>query len=369
MSIVFTPAAIGTVEIKNRFVKAATAESMALDTGAVSEELIGYYERYAGFDLGMIITGHMYVHPQGKAHAKQTAIYGDEFIPGLRRLTEAVHSRGAKIFVQINHAGSQARGDVAEPVAPSPVKNRLTGVIPRELSHEEIEEIIAAFGEAARRAREAGFDGVHLHAAHGYLISQFNSPYGNRRKDEWGGTTEKRSRFLLRVVEDVRSKVGRDYPLSAKLGIEDGIEDGLKKEQGAELARALMDAGVDAIEVSCGLMGPTGGSARPVNSPEEEAYFLPCAVAVREAVGALPIILVGGLKTPALMARLIQEERADFVSLGRPLIREPDLVYQVARGRGEAASCISCNKCLEGLGKRGVRCYVVEPLTEEEKAQ
>ncbi len=369
MSITFTPTPIGKVEIKNRFVKAATAESLALDTGAVSEELIGYYERYARLDLGLIITGAAYVHPKGKAHATQMAICGDELIPGFRRLTGAVHREGAKIFMQIGHGGSQVRPDVSEPLGPSPVKNLITGAIPRELRPEEIEEIIAAFGHAARRAREAGFDGVHLHAAHGYLISQFNSPHGNRREDEWGGTREKRSRFLLKVLEEARSKVGRDYPVSVKLGIEDATEDGLKREEGVGLARAVAEAGIDAIEVSCGVMGPTGGSARPVDRLEDEAYFLPLAIAVREATGALPLILVGGLKTPALMERIVQEGKADFVALGRPLIREPDLVHQVARGREERASCISCSQCSRGVGKRGIRCYVDEPLTEEEKAQ
>ncbi len=369
MSISFTPAYIGKLEIKNRFVKAATAENMALDTGEVSGDLIGYYERYAQLDLGLILTGHMYVQPNGKGHPKMTAICGDEFIPGLMRLTEAAHRHGTRIFVQLSHCGGQIFSGDAERVAPSPVKNPITGVIPRELRPEEVEELVAAFGDAALRAREAGFDGVHLHGAHGYLISEFNSPYGNRREDEWGGTPERRSRFLLRVVEDVRSKVGRDYPLSIKLGVEDDMEDGLKREEGARRARELKEAAIDAIEVSCGFMDPKVGSSRPVKGLKDEAYFLPLAVAVRETVGDLPLILVGGLKTPALMERMIEEGKADFISLGRSLIREPDFVHQIARGRKEAASCISCNQCRAGLGKRALRCYVEEPLTEEEKAQ
>lgn len=369
MSISFTPAFIGGLEIKNRFVKAATAESMALDTGAVSEQLIGYYERYARLELGLILTGHMYVHPKGKGHPKMPAICGDEFIPGLRRLTDAVHRHGARIFTQLNHCGGQIFAGDAEPVAPSPVRNPITGAIPRELRPEEIAEIIAAFGDAALRAREAGFDGVHLHGAHGYLISEFNSPYGNRREDGWGGTQKGRSRFVLRLVEEVRRKVGRDYPLSIKLGVEDDLEGGLKREEGARRARELKDAGIDAIEVSCGFMDPKVGSSRPVKGLEDEAYFLPLAMAVRESVRDLPLILVGGLKTPSLMERILEEGKADFISLGRSLIREPDLVHQIARGRKERATCISCNQCRAGLAKRALRCYVEEPLTEEEKAQ
>jgi 2,4-dienoyl-CoA reductase-like NADH-dependent reductase (Old Yellow Enzyme family) len=366
--ITFTPALIGRLEIKNRFVKASTAESLALDTGAVSDDLIRFYERYAQFDLGLIFTGHMSVHPSGKAHARQTAIWGDEFIPGLKGISEAVHRHGGHVFAQINHAGSQVRGDAAEPLGPSPVKNPLTEAVPRELRSEEIEAIIAAFGSAARRVKEAGFDGVHIHAGHGYLISEFNSPYGNRREDAWGGTPEKRSRFLRRVVEEVKNRVGPDYLVSVKLGIADAIGDGLKKEEGAGLARALAELGIDAIELSCGVMEPTGGSARPVERLEDEAYFLPYAAAVREAVGDLPIILVGGLKTPALMEKVIRGRSADFVSLGRSLIREPDFVSQIGRGRLEAATCTSCNQCIGALGQRGLRCYVDEPLTEEEKA-
>lgn len=368
MTITFTPGVIGKLELKNRFVKASTTEGLALDNGAVSEELIGYYEQYARFDLGLIFTGHMYVHPKGKAHGKQTAIFGDEFIPGLKRVVEAVHSHDAKIFAQLSHGGSQVEGDVMEPVGPSPIRNLISGAIPRELKAWEINEIITAFGDSARRAKEAGFDGVHLHASHGYLISQFNSPYGNRREDEWGGTPKKRSRFLLKVVEEIRAKVGPNYPITVKLGIEDAVDGGLKRGEGAELARTVAGVGIQAIEVSAGVVS-LGGSRLQVKHVEDEAYFLPHARSVRKTVGNLPIILVGGLKTPAVMENVIQEGSVDFVSLGRSLIREPDFIYQIVRGRSEAASCISCNMCTSGLGMRRTRCYVEEPLTEQEKSQ
>lgn len=368
MTISFTPGKIGNIEIKNRFVKASTTEGLALDNGEVTEDLINYYEQYARFDLGLILMGHMYVQPKGKAHGKQTAIFDDAFIPGLKRIVEAAHSNDAKIFAQLSHGGSQVTDNGAESVGPSPVKNLHTGVIPRELKADEINEIIAAFGESARRAAEAGFDGIHLHASHGYLISQFNSPYGNRREDEWGGTPEKRARFLLKVVKEIRTQVGPDYPLTAKLGIEDAVDDGLKREEGAELARVAAEAGIQAIEVSAGVVAP-GGSMWRVKRVEDEAYFLPYAKLVRKTMQNLPLILVGGLKTPAVMEKAIQEGDVDFVSMARPLIREPDFVHQVAKGRSEKASCVSCNKCVSGLGIRRTRCYVEEPLTEEEKSQ
>jgi 2,4-dienoyl-CoA reductase-like NADH-dependent reductase (Old Yellow Enzyme family) len=298
----------------------------------------------------LIITGHLYVHPSGKAHPEMTGIYADGLVPGLAELTEAVHQEGGRVVAQINHGGMQcSRETVAETVAPSAVEAPFLPHPARELGRDEIVELIDAYAQAARRAKEAGFDGVQLHGAHGYLISQFLSPYVNRRGDEWGGDTQGRMNFLRRACQAVREQVGPDYPVCIKLGMVDGVQGGLTLEESAEIVAELEEMGLDGVEVSGGVQET---SMRP---DPQEAYFRPLARAARGAT-RLPILLVGGLRAQQEMEEVLTSGEADFISLSRPLICEPDLPRRMRLGLQERARCISGNRCWPKKVGEGIVC-------------
>jgi 2,4-dienoyl-CoA reductase-like NADH-dependent reductase (Old Yellow Enzyme family) len=355
MSILFKPGNIAGLELKNRLVRSATAEMMCDEDGRPEQAMIDLYADLARGGVGLIITGHAFVHESGKAHSTMTAVHRDDLIPSLQALSEVVHQEGGKVVMQINHAGRQTSEETIgrSPVAPSPVPQVKGGARPHELTGAEIEELIAAFGRAAGRAKAAGFDGIQLHGAHGYLINQFCSPATNWRRDRWGGSIARRLRFLEEVAAAARDEVGGDYPLLIKLGIQDSARDGLTLDDGVEIVRHLADWGLDAVEIS----GGVGGTSvrKDILRPEDEAYFLPQARRAREATD-LPLILVGGMRSLAVMESILEEGTADFISMSRPLIREPDLPNQWREGRTEPAACISCNSCWPGPGEYGIAC-------------
>jgi 2,4-dienoyl-CoA reductase-like NADH-dependent reductase (Old Yellow Enzyme family) len=355
MSILFEPGHIAGLELKNRLVRSATAEKMCDQSGRPEQAMIDLYAELARGGVGMIVTGHAFVHESGKAHSTMTGVHQDDLIPSLRALSEVVHREGGKVVMQINHAGRQTSEEVTRrtPVAPSPLPSVRGGSRPHELTEAEIEQLIAAFGRAAGRAKEAGFDGVQLHGAHGYLINQFCSPASNWRRDRWGGSTARRLRFLEQVAAAVRDEVGGDYPLLIKLGIQDFVRDGLTLDDGVEIVRHLAGWGIDGVEISCGMGGTS--SRKDILRPEDEAYFLPQARLARE-VTDLPLILVGGMRSLDIMESVLEEGTADFISMSRPLIREPDLPTQWQEGRTEPAACISCNNCWPGPGEYGIAC-------------
>ena len=355
MSILFEAGSIAGLELKNRLVRSATAERMCDEDGRPEQAMIELYANLARGGVGLIITGHAFVHESGKAHPTMTAVHRDDLVPSLRALTEVVHQADGKVVMQINHAGRNTSEKVIgrTPVAPSPVSRVKGGPRPHELTEAEIEELVGAFGRAAGRAKAAGFDGVQLHGAHGYLINQFCSPASNWRRDRWGGSIARRLRFLEEVAAAARDEVGGDYPLLIKLGIQDSVRDGLTLDDGVEIVRHLADWGLDAVEISGG-MGATS-ARKDILRPEDEAYFLPQARRAREATD-LPLILVGGMRSLAVMESILAEGTADFISMSRPLIREPDLPNQWREGRTEPAACISCNNCWPGPGEYGIAC-------------
>ena len=206
------PGRIGSLMLPNRLVRAATSETMATPKGVVVDSYVELYRRLAEGGVGLILTGHMYVDPRGQASAKQTGIHHDGLIPALRRATDAVHDAGGRIFAQIGHCGSQTKVSGVTPVAPSPVPNAMYGIRPEVLTSADVEALVRAFGEAARRAAAAGFDGIHIHGGNGYLISEFCSPHANTRTDDWGGDAERRSRFMFEVYGAVRAVVGDGFP-------------------------------------------------------------------------------------------------------------------------------------------------------------
>ena len=371
----FTPGRIGRLEIKNRFVRAATSETMATDEGAVTPALIELHQTLAANGVGLSLLGHAFVHPRGQSLPNQTGIHDDALIPGLAQLTDAVHGADGKIFAQLAHAGNQGGMSDLAMVAPSSVANALTGSVAEAARDDEIEEVIDAFGAAAVRAVEAGFDGVHLHAANGYLISSFGSPYSNTRTDRWGGDAERRSRLLTSVYQAVREAVGPDFPVTAKVGMEDQVDNGLSLAESVERVRTLASLGLDAVEVSVGLMGSGADSChkyvavdrrralsdhlylRVLSPPSAEAYFEPYAQAIRAVVPDLPLLLVGGIRTTETVERVLAEGSCDFVCLARPLIREPDVVAQIEAGRRGRFDCTSCNLCLENEGAYRLKCW------------
>ena len=358
-SILFEPMRIGDMKLRNRFVRSATYDGCTDSKGYVSEKQIRLYEELAIGGVGLIVTGTAYVHSSGQFSPFQNSIADDSCIPDLRRLSVVAHDRGARIAVQLFHAGREAigqdgAGDEHANLAPSFVpSDPYNAKCHRAIAEDEIWDIVRAFGDGARRAKEAGFDAVQLHGAHAYLLSQFLSPHTNRRDDRWGGTLENRLRLHNEIYGDIRAKVGEDYPVLVKLGVADGFPGGLEFEEGLVAAQSLARSGFDAVEISQGLRGKRyeGTEFRSkINSIDREGYYREWCKRVKREVN-VPVMMVGGLRTFELMEDVIKEGEADFISLCRPLIREPGLLSDWERGDRHRATCISCNGCLGVLGK------------------
>ena len=373
----FAPAHLGPVAVRNRLIRAGTGESMADAAGRIGDDYVALHAALAAGGVGLSFTGHMFVHPRGRYGELQAGIDSDDAIAGLRRVTDAVHHRGGRIFAQIAHAGSQSMMFASEALAPSQVDNVMTGRHVRAAHDDEIQEVITAFGQAARRAMEAGFDGVHLHGANGYLISQFRSPLTNRRQDGWGGDQQRRDRFPLEVIRAVREQIPADKGLTMKVGLADLVDQdgGLAVGDSVLGVARFVAAGLDGVEVSSNLMSDYVSASireyiavtrkraledlllhRLHKSPEPEGYFLPFADAVGGAVDT-NVIVVGGLRTAETIDAVISSRRADFVSMARPFIREPDLALRLADGGQVGAACVSCNICLMHDEHHPLKCW------------
>jgi 2,4-dienoyl-CoA reductase-like NADH-dependent reductase (Old Yellow Enzyme family) len=357
----FSHIKIGNLELKNRLVRSATAERLASEpVGRATPALAGLYRQLARGGVGLIITGHAYVSPEGKCHQEMLSAHCDQMIPGLETLADAIHAEGGRIAIQINHGGRLCDpACTPQTVAPSAVPTP-SGNTPREMTAAEIMAAVDDFGHAARRAQLAGMDAVQLHGAHGYLIGQFLSSHTNRRSDHWGGDFERRFRFLAAVCEAVRGQVGAGYPVLIKLGMRDNVDrvpDGLTAEDGARIVARLADLRLDAVEVSGGYGGGQSdfNTRLGVKSKAPEAYFRTLARRAKAAT-RLPVILVGGLRSRAVMDDVLDAGDADLISFCRPLIREPDLPNRLRTGEAVASACISGGRCwAEGMGQ-GIRC-------------
>ena len=373
------PGSIGGLTLKNRIVRASTSETMATANGDATAQLADLYGALAAGGAGLLLTGHIYVHPRGQASANQPGLYDDRQVEPMRQVTDAVHNNGGVIFAEIGHAGSQTMMPEVGPIAPSPTANEMYGLEPAEATPEDIEEVIACFGAAARRAKEAGFDGIHIHGGNGYLISEFSSPITNRRTDEWGGDAARRDRFFLSVYDAVRSAVGPDMAVTARIGVGDSVPDGLDEAESVARVRQLRERGLDAIEVSYGIMKSYLENIRPYVAVDpvqaarnvlvqrlakprgEEAYYRPFARMVKDSVD-IPVILVGGIRTTETMIDVLSSGDADFLAMSRPFIREPDLVRKIEDGRRGTVECVSCNMCLAHDGFDPLRCWRTSPL-------
>jgi 2,4-dienoyl-CoA reductase-like NADH-dependent reductase (Old Yellow Enzyme family) len=354
-SILFSRFFLGPVSLPNRFVRSATHDFLAEDDGTVTDRQVALFSRLAEGEVGLIITGHAYVSRSGRASPRQIGIHEERMVDGLARLAAAVHRFPSRIFVQLAHAGRQTKEKFSggPPLAPSPVFEPVYKVTPKEMDDEEIRRTIGDFIRAAARGRRAGFDGVQLHAAHGYLLSSFLSPHTNRRSGGWGGPLRNRAKIISEIIRGVKAECGADFPVIVKLNSSDLMPGGLEVEEAIEAASIFAADGIDAVEVSGGSSEAGRGSMWPGLRPEEdEGYFVESAARIKAAVG-VPVFGLGGLRTFRAMEKIVREGRADLISLSRPFIREPWLVRKFRTGEISASECVSCNKC---LNPRGIGC-------------
>lgn len=361
MDLLTSPIELGTLTLKNRFMRSATQDRMGNNDGSITGKEIQLLETLAANDVGLIVSGCCYVsQPHGRHGARQNALYHDRFIAGFQAIASAVHKHGAKFIVQLSHAGRQTTPEMIggnTPKAPSAALNAAAGMVAEALSESEIGDIIRDFANAAARAKAAGCDGVQLHIAHGYLLSQFLSPYTNKRQDRWGGSIENRTRILREIVQQTKTRVGEAFPILAKLNSTDGFEGPgyLSLPDVIWTAKLLESVGVAGIEISGGIQESKDVIACPgIRNPDQEGCFVEAARSVKQAVG-IPVILVGGLRSLASMEEVIQASAADLVSLSRPFICEPDLLKRFAAGQAKA-SCISCNRC---FGTDELQCHYI----------
>ena len=347
MSKLFETTEINGMQLANRFVRSATWEGMAAEDGACTTRLVELMAQLAAGGVGLIITGHAYIRLDGQAGPWQLGIYKDELINNLKEMTHAIHNNGGRIVLQIAHAGFFAKYKLTgqTPIAPSRME-RLAKSPRREMTIEDIQDIVEAFVKAALRAKEADFDGVQLHAAHGYLLSQFLSPFFNKRRDLYGGSVENRARVLLEVLKGIRAAVGHEFPILIKMNSQDFLKGGLTLDESLKVGIMLQQGGIDGIELSGGTIvsGKLGPSRSDIKSEEKKAYFKDAAKAFKEKIN-VPVILVGGIRLFQLAEQFIREEYADYISMSRPFIREPDLIKRWKSGDLRKAKCISDNQC------------------------
>ncbi|UCE54319.1 MAG: NADH:flavin oxidoreductase [Desulfobacterales bacterium] len=363
MSKLFEQTTINGMTVSNRFVRSATWEGMATDDGACTPKLIDLMANLAKGGVGLIVSSHAYVQKEGQATPWQLGVDKDELIPGLKDMTDAVHENGGKIVMQLSHGGffSYPKLTGQTPMAPSKVEG-IAKSPRKEMTVDDIQHVIRAFEVGAKRAKDAGFDGVQIHSAHGYLPSQFLSPVFNQRNDKYGGDIQNRARLHVEVVKLIRQTVGKNYPVLIKMNCQDFIENGLDLQDSLQAAQMLANAGIDAIELSGGVL--TGGKLNPsrmgIKSEDKEAYFQKEAKAFKSQID-VPLILVGGNRSYQVAERLVEQGVADYISMSRPFVREPDLIKRWKSGDLQKAACVSDNMCFKPAMKGdGIYCVTEE---------
>lgn len=348
--------------LKNRLWRSATWMKMADDKGHLTPRLEQIYLDLAQGGVGTIITGYAFILEQEQPNPGMLGIYDDTFIPEYRAFTQKIKAEGANIIMQIVYGGSATdfKPESREIWGPSAVPHPLFKVVPTEMTHEHIKTVVSAFAQGARRAKAAGFDGVQIHGAHTYLLSQFLSPYYNRRQDEYGGSIENRSRIIYETLEAVRAEVGPDYPVFIKMHCSDEWDDrGLSVEESLYVAKELEKRGITGIEFSGGNldaknhpnMGPMRGGI--LKAPHQSYFAEKTAHIARHLT--VPVISVGGHRTPEKLENILNTSPIDYFSMARPLLSEPGLINRWHRGNREKPRCVACNKC---WGKNGNVCIL-----------
>jgi 2,4-dienoyl-CoA reductase-like NADH-dependent reductase (Old Yellow Enzyme family) len=371
LAILFEKSWIGPLELRNRAIRSATWEGAADPRGFVTDRIVEIYDRLASGGSGLIVSGFQYVKANGIAMPHQIGNYCDNQMDGLSRITETVHLHGARILAQLVHCGAKADPGLfpyeGELWGASAVPDPFTGRSPREMTTGEITDLVESYASAAKRSMKAGFDGVQLHAAHGYGINQFLSPSSNRRGDRYGGSIGNRYRFLGEVVEAIQGETGGDFPLFVKHSGNDFFEDGLPPDESRQIGMRLADTGIDCIEVSGGSKASGNGlvpSRTGILREEDEAYLAGLACYFKGSV-RIPVATVGGIRSPAVVEKILNNGYADYVSLSRPFIREPHLIKRWESGDLARATCISCNGCYEtGLQGLEISCKFENRIRE-----
>jgi len=332
MSYLLKPLQAGPLTLTNRLVMPPMATAKADPDGKVNPSILNYYaEKSAGGYLSLIIIEHSFIQLDGKASDLQLSVSADSVVEGLQRLAEIIHRNGSKTVMQINHAGSNTTAAITgtTPVAPSAVSHPRRGNMPQELSREEIVNIVRSFQSAARRTKEAGFDGVEIHSAHGYLLNQFFSPLTNQRTDEYGGNVHHRIRLHLQIIEAIRATVGDDFPILLRLGASDFLEGGITIEDSQVAAQEFAKAGVSILDISGGFSGYM------VPELSGQGYFAPLSEAIKKVV-SIPVMLTGGITEVQAAEQLLAEGKADLIGVGRAVLNNSKWAEQAVNSSAES---------------------------------
>ncbi|URZ15651.1 NADH:flavin oxidoreductase [Clostridium felsineum] len=356
MKTIFEKANVGAITLKNRIIRSATQGGAADQDGHITEKLISIYEKIAAGGAGAAITGMMGVDENSRVFPHMAKVYDDDFVSGLSKLVNKVHTQDCKIIVQLAHCGAKANPDNGnKPLAPSDIMLS-EDKSAKSMTKEEIQSVIHSFALAAERCKEAGADGVQIHSAHGYLLSQFLSPFFNKRNDEYGGDISNRAKIVFEVYAAIREKVGNDYPIWVKVNGEDYVSGGLSLEECLWVCCELDKLGINGIEISGGIgISPESAATRKMSSSDKEGVFAQNAMQVAEKVNA-SVISVGWYRTPDMIEEWLNKGKIQAISLCRPLICEPELPNIWGSGNRRKSKCISCNKCYDF--KSGFGCKV-----------
>lgn len=359
------------IELKNRFVRSATFEGLAADNGAATDRMTDLLVDLVNGGVGLLISGHAYVSPEGRAGKGQLAVDCDALNDSLSKMTASIHQAGGKILMQLAHAGGQADPKMTghESIGPSPMKSA-SGATCREMNTDDIAKAVEAFAKGAKRAKDSGFDGVQIHAAHGYLLSKFLSGHFNKRTDDYGGNIENKARIVVEVLNSIKDQTGNDFPVHIKMNSEDFLEDGLTVDQMLEVVKILEAGGIGAVELSGGALGskPDRSPVRPEKkgATDWEVFYRDAAKRFKQQA-SVPLILVGGMRSFDITKEIIETGIADYISMSRPFVREPGLVNRWKSGDTARATCISCNGCF-GPALKGEGIYCVIDAKEQKKS-
>ena len=348
--MLFSTGKIGSLELKNRIIMPPMVTNYATEDGAVTEQYKDYLRERANGGVGLIIVEATYIHPWGKGFVNNLGVDRDELVPGLRELTEVAHGAEVKIAIQLYHAGRQTSSKTSgyHPIAPSPIPTPGEEEIPREATIEEIQGVVEAFGEGARRAKEAGFDAVEVHGTHGYIINEFLSPYSNKREDEYGKDFEGRLRLALEVLQRIKEKAGNEFPVIYRINGDECVEGGITLEVTKRIAKRLEEAGADAFHVTAGVGESSYNSVQPMAMPRGCKAHL--AQGVKQVVN-VPIISAGRINHPEVAEEILEQNKADFVAMGRALLCDQEMPNKALEGEiDDIRVCIACNqKCINKL--------------------
>ena len=370
MQYLFSPFEIKGCHLKNRIVMPGLASFLIENDGSITDKTVEHYRRRAAGGPAMVIVEACAVSPEGIVSPHQARIYDDRFVEGLARIAQAMRAEGCLPAVQIHHGGRQTSARIInqKPVSPSNLPCPTIRGEVEPLTIDGIQEIVFKFGEAARRAREAGFDLIEIHGAHGYLVNQFLSPFSNIREDRYGGDTAGRARFAVEIVAELRRRVGQAYPLSFKISAQEFVPGGLTVEESIELLKLIVAAGVDIVQVSAGNDATAEWICQPMFM--DKACLADSAAKIKQALD-MPIMAVGRINDPVIAEEIIREGKADLVCMGRGLLADPEMPNKAKEGRlDDIRMCIACNTCMESIFRKGrVECLVNPTLGREREME